>query len=143
MPIVRERIVTLSEDSDGSMFFINEEFYDPSKINFYARLNTVEQWVIVNSTDELHVFHMHTYPMQVISTNGVPTPFNGYQDEVDLPPHGLDSRRSSWSISIISWACGPRRARVRHQARAGRSCGRSSPALAAAMLGPARSPTGG
>lgn len=127
MPIVRQRIVTRSEDSDGSMFFINEEFYDPSKINFYARLNTVEQWVIVNSTDELHVFHMHTHPMQVISTNGVPTPFNGYQDEVDLPPHGLDSRRSSWSISIISWACRPRRARVRHQARAGRWCRRSSP----------------
>jgi len=88
MHIVRQRIVTLSENSDGSMFFINGEFYDPSKINFYARLNTVEQWVIVNSTDELHVFHMHTYPMQVMSVNGVPTPFNGYQDEVDLPPHG-------------------------------------------------------
>src|SRR5262249_41133615 len=53
-----------------------------------ARLNTVEQWVIVNSTEELHVFHMHTYPMQVMSVNGVPTPFDGYQDEVDLPPHG-------------------------------------------------------
>ncbi|MGH2887735.1 MAG: multicopper oxidase family protein, partial [Solirubrobacteraceae bacterium] len=87
MPIVRQRIVTLSDSSDG-MFFINGEFYDPSKVNFHARLNTVEQWVIVNSTDELHVFHMHTYPMQVMSVNGVPTPFNGYQDEVDLPPHG-------------------------------------------------------
>ena len=87
MPIVRQRIVTLSESSDG-MFFINGEFYDPSQVNFHARLNTVEQWVIVNSTDELHVFHMHTYPMQVMSVNGVPTPFNGYQDEVDLPPHG-------------------------------------------------------
>ncbi|HEY1517538.1 MAG TPA: multicopper oxidase family protein [Solirubrobacteraceae bacterium] len=88
MPIVRQRIVTLSENRDGSMFFINGEFYDPSKINFYARLNTVEQWVVVNSTDELHVFHMHTYPMQLLSVNGVPTPFNGYQDEADLPPHG-------------------------------------------------------
>jgi suppressor of ftsI len=88
MSIVRQRIVTLSENPDGSMFYINGEFYDPSKIDFHAKLNTVEQWVIVNTTDELHVFHMHTYPMQVLSVNGVPTPFNGYQDEVDLPPHG-------------------------------------------------------
>ena len=88
MSIVRQRIVTLSENPDGSMFYINGEFYDPSKINFHAKLNTIEQWVIVNTTDELHVFHMHTYPMQVVSVNGVPAPFNGYQDEVDLPPHG-------------------------------------------------------
>ena len=87
MHIVRQRIVTLSENPDG-MFFINGEFYNPDKVNFHARLNTVEQWVIVNSTDELHVFHMHTYPMQVLSVNGVPTAFDGYQDEVDLPPHG-------------------------------------------------------
>jgi suppressor of ftsI len=85
--IVRQRVVTLSEDPDG-MFFINDQFYNPSKINFHARLNTVEQWVIVNSTDELHVFHTHTYPMQVMSANGALTPFNGHQDEVDLPPHG-------------------------------------------------------
>jgi suppressor of ftsI len=102
MPIVRQRIVTLSEDSDGSMFFINEEFYEPSKINFYARLNTVEQWVIVNSTDELHVFHMHTHPMQVISANGVPTPFNGYQDEVDLPPHGYVVARFHFTATPVS-----------------------------------------
>jgi suppressor of ftsI len=88
MPIVRQRVVTLSESPDGGMFYINGEFYDPSKINFHAKLGTVEQWIIVNSTDELHVFHMHTYPMQVISVNGVPNAFNGYQDEVDLPPHG-------------------------------------------------------
>lgn len=87
MRLARQRIVTLSENADGT-FDINGEFYDPAKINFRARLNTVEQWVIVNSTGELHVFHMHTYPMQVLSTNGVPSTFNGYQDEVDLPPHG-------------------------------------------------------
>jgi suppressor of ftsI len=85
--IVRQRIVTFSE-SAGGMFFVNAQFYDPTKINFYARLNTVEQWIVVNATDEIHVFHMHTYPMQVLSVNGVPTSFNGYQDEVDIPPNG-------------------------------------------------------
>ena len=29
--------------------------------------------------DEQHPFHLHTYPMQVISVNGVPVPFDGYQ----------------------------------------------------------------
>lgn len=31
---------------------------------------------------------MHTYPMQAISVNGVPVPFDGDQDEIVLPRHG-------------------------------------------------------
>jgi FtsP/CotA-like multicopper oxidase with cupredoxin domain len=84
----RRRTVIFSEDEKTNRFFIDGQSYDPSKINFRAKLNTVEQWTIVNQTDETHPFHMHTYPMQLISTNGVPAGFNGYQDEIVLPRHG-------------------------------------------------------
>jgi suppressor of ftsI len=86
--VARRRVVVFSENTAGTRFYIDGQSYDPRRINFHARLNTVESWTIVNHTDEQHPFHMHTYPMQVLSTNGVPSDFDGYQDEVILPPHG-------------------------------------------------------
>jgi suppressor of ftsI len=86
--VARRRTVVFSENETTNRFFIDGQSYNPAKINFHARLGTVEQWTIVNHTDETHPFHMHTYPMQLISTNGVPAGFNGYQDEIVLPRHG-------------------------------------------------------
>jgi suppressor of ftsI len=86
--VVRRRVVVFSENRAGTLFYIDGQSYDPGKINFHARVNTVEQWTIVNHTDETHPFHMHTYPMQLMSVNGVPQAFNGYQDEIVLPPRG-------------------------------------------------------
>ena len=67
----RRRTVIFSENVAGTKFSIDGQSYDPAKINFRARLGTVEEWTIVNHTDETHPFHMHTYPMQQISSNGV------------------------------------------------------------------------
>jgi FtsP/CotA-like multicopper oxidase with cupredoxin domain len=86
--IIRKRMIILGENRAGTQFSINGQFYDPSKINFRSRFDTTEQWTIVNHTDELHVFHMHTWPMQLLSVNGVPAPFDGYQDEIVIPIHG-------------------------------------------------------
>jgi FtsP/CotA-like multicopper oxidase with cupredoxin domain len=80
--------VVFSEDEATNRFFIDGRTYDPSRIDLRARVGTVEQWTIVNHTDETHPFHIHTYQMQLISTNGVPDGFNGYQDEVVLPRRG-------------------------------------------------------
>jgi len=95
--VARRRTVLFSENKAGTVFFINGQSYDPSKINFRAKLNTVEQWTIVNHTEETHPFHMHTYPMQLMSVNGVPAPFDGYQDEIVLPPHGYVVARIRFS----------------------------------------------
>ncbi|HEY6526708.1 MAG TPA: multicopper oxidase family protein [Solirubrobacteraceae bacterium] len=95
--VARRRVVVFSENRAGTLFFIDGQSYDPSKINFRARLGTVEQWTIVNHTEETHPFHMHTYPMQLISVNGVPTTFDGYQDEIVLPPHGYVVMRVRFS----------------------------------------------
>ncbi len=86
--VARKRVVVFSENAAGTVFFIDGQAYDPAKINFRAKLGTVEQWTIVNHTEETHPFHMHTYPMQLISVNGVPAAFDGYQDEIVLPAHG-------------------------------------------------------
>jgi suppressor of ftsI len=84
----RRRTIVFSENSAGTSFLINGRSYEPHRIDFRARLGTVQQWTIVNHTDEQHPFHLHTYPMQAISVNGAPAPFNGYQDEIVLPVGG-------------------------------------------------------
>jgi FtsP/CotA-like multicopper oxidase with cupredoxin domain len=86
--LAHRRQIVLSEARAFDLFFINGRPYDPSRVDVHARLNTVEEWVLVNSTTERHPFHLHTYPMQVISENGHPARFDGYQDEVILPPLG-------------------------------------------------------
>ena len=86
--VARRRVVVFSENTAGTVFYIDGRSYDPNQINFRARVNTTEEWTIVNHTDETHPFHMHTYPMQLMSINGVPQRFNGYQDEIILPPRG-------------------------------------------------------
>jgi suppressor of ftsI len=86
--VSRRRTVVFSENPAGTTFFIDGRSYDPTRIAFHVRLGTVEEWTIVNHTDETHPFHMHTYPMQAISVNGVPVPFDGDQDEIVLPRHG-------------------------------------------------------
>ncbi len=84
----RRRTIVFSENPAGTGFFINGRSYEPHRIDFRARLGTVQQWTIVNHTDEQHPFHLHTYPMQAISVDGVPVAFDGYQDEIVLPVGG-------------------------------------------------------
>jgi FtsP/CotA-like multicopper oxidase with cupredoxin domain len=50
-----------------------------------AHLGTVEEWTIVNTTGEIHPFHLHTTGFQVISVNGVPKTFTGRQDIIPIP----------------------------------------------------------
>ncbi|HEY7960877.1 MAG TPA: multicopper oxidase family protein [Solirubrobacteraceae bacterium] len=84
----RRRQIVLSEARALNLFFIDGRQYDPRRIDVHARLNTVEEWTLVNSTTERHPFHLHTYPMQVVAIDGRRVPFDHYQDEVILPPLG-------------------------------------------------------
>lgn len=87
-PAAQRRRFVFSENHADNGFFINGRLYDRRRVDARARLNTVEQWTVENHTDEQHPFHLHTYQMQVISVNGRPQPFLGYQDEVVLPIRG-------------------------------------------------------
>ena len=64
---------------------------------------SVEEWTLINATQELHTFHIHQTDFQVTEINGVPQPFLGHQDNVNLPirdrdsPHPGKSKSSSTS----------------------------------------------
>lgn len=84
----RQRIVTFEEDFSSPPFFaIDGAGFDPDVVNVTAKLGTVEEWVVRNTSPEWHPFHIHVMDVQVISIDGVPQP-PAYKDTVNLPPQG-------------------------------------------------------
>ena len=69
-----------------------------------SALDTVEEWTILNETDQEHPFHVHTNPFQVMevvgSLNGAAPQqvlASGYHDTVTVPPGGRAVVRTRFS----------------------------------------------
>ena len=86
-PIGARRTIVFSEDAAGNLF-INGKVFDPNRVDVRARLNTVEEWTIRNTSGEQHPFHIHTNAFQVMSINGRPNRALSWQDTVNLPVRG-------------------------------------------------------
>jgi suppressor of ftsI len=86
--VTARRTIVFSESADGDTFFVDRRTFDPNRTDTRVRLGAVEEWTIRNEADELHDFHIHQTHFQVTEVNGVPQPFLGYQDIVDVPIHG-------------------------------------------------------
>ena len=96
------RLVSFSEDPlVTGLFFINHATFDPERVDFKVPLGSIEEWTIRNASDELHVFHIHQLPFQVISVNGAPVPFGGLLDTVNVPIHGEVKIRLAFTDPII------------------------------------------
>ena len=85
--IARYRSVRLSENSAGTSLYINGKQFTPTSSIFRTAgiVNTVEQWTVLNSSAEVHPFHIHTSHFQVMSIDGVPQPYVGQVDTVPVP----------------------------------------------------------
>jgi len=68
---------------DGQPFAADEK-------GFTAKLNTAEEWVLTNQTNDPHPFHIHINPFQVLEADGLPVPVKKgrWLDTVTIPPHG-------------------------------------------------------
>lgn len=68
----------------GMSFTFNGETFNPNKVNQNVKLNTVEDWVISNTSHMAHPFHIHAWAFQVIDRgDGKPDP--GWKDTVAIP----------------------------------------------------------
>ncbi len=71
-------------------FFINgKRFAHDGNVApmFRPRLNTVEEWDLVNKSPEWHNFHIHINPYQVVAINGKPLRGQPYwADSLAIPP---------------------------------------------------------
>ena len=87
--IARRRTITFTESADGNTFFIDSgagaKQFNPNFVDSTIPLGTVEEWTLLNATQELHTFHIHQTDFQVTEVNGITQPFLGHQDNVNLP----------------------------------------------------------
>jgi FtsP/CotA-like multicopper oxidase with cupredoxin domain len=85
--VAQRRTLTLGEDRTGTVFSINRKQFstDASVFATPARVGTVEEWTIYNTTGKVHPFHVHTDAFQVMSVDGVAKPYTGRQDIIPVP----------------------------------------------------------
>lgn len=88
MRVDRRRAIVFDEEetaSGGTDFLLNGHVFDPNRVTT-MKLNSVEEWKLVNRNTEWHTFHIHVNDFQVISVNGKKRNFVDYEDNVMLPP---------------------------------------------------------
>ncbi len=80
-----KRTVVFADTPNPNLFYINGQAYDHNRIDMTVTLGNLEEWTVQNTAHEEHVFHIHQTDFQVVSINGEPQMFTGYQDTVNLP----------------------------------------------------------
>jgi FtsP/CotA-like multicopper oxidase with cupredoxin domain len=84
-PVTATRQVVLGEGMMGR-FSINGRRFDPQRDDIHGGAGGVEVWEIENRGGMDHPFHLHSYPFQVLSRNGIAAPFAAWKDVVNVPP---------------------------------------------------------
>ena len=69
-------------------FTINGREFDAARTDTTVAAGTVEEWTVVNADPMDHAFHLHVWPMQLISANGVVPASPLWQDVVNVPANG-------------------------------------------------------
>lgn len=85
LPVTRSRTITYTESDNGEVFFINGREFDINRIDVDVTLGDIEEWTIVNDTDERHTFHIHQLDFLVQSVVGNPLERTGMRDNIDVP----------------------------------------------------------
>jgi FtsP/CotA-like multicopper oxidase with cupredoxin domain len=74
--------------SGGMSFTIDGRTFDPTRVDQTARAGAIEEWTITNTSPMDHPFHLHVWPMQVLSIAGVTTDAPTWQNVVNVPARG-------------------------------------------------------
>lgn len=76
------------DDPQRANFEINSLLFDENRTDFVVPLNSTEEWVLRNSSNVFHPFHIHINPFQVVKVNGNPVDSHSYEDTYSVPPRG-------------------------------------------------------
>jgi suppressor of ftsI len=80
-----KRLVVFSEDNQPHFFINGKSFSLHAPPMFVVHTGTVEEWHIVNVTQEIHDFHIHQIHFLVESINGVKVAHPHWSDSVIIP----------------------------------------------------------
>lgn len=77
----------------GMVFTFNGQTFDPERVDTEVKLNTVEDWELINvDPDRMdHPFHLHINRFQVVSRDGRSEPYRAWKDTVLV--HGGETVR--------------------------------------------------
>ncbi len=89
-----KRLVVLSENNYPRFFINGKSFKMHSPPMFVVHVGTVEEWQIVNVTEEIHDFHIHQLHFLVESINGVKVAHPHWADSVIVPHRSLRGTKS-------------------------------------------------
>ena len=83
-PVTKRLELSMKMGLGKMAFTFNNKVYQPERIDTQVKLNTIEDWEIVNvETDGMeHPFHLHVNPFQVVSRNGKPEPYQAWKDTI-------------------------------------------------------------
>ncbi len=87
--VQKTRRIVFSEKMMQARFFFNNRSFDPARIDFTGKLDSLEIWELQNLSDMDHPFHLHSYPFQIIDRNGKPEPYRAWKDVVNLKKNDL------------------------------------------------------
>jgi len=82
---VRRKAVFSETNQGNGVYEVNGRVFTPQMVDYTPRLGTVEEWTILNTSREIHPFHIHVNDFQVMSVNGRPRRAHSLQDTVPLP----------------------------------------------------------
>jgi FtsP/CotA-like multicopper oxidase with cupredoxin domain len=80
-----KRRIVYTENAEGTKFYLNGHAFAMDRIDVEVELGAVEEWTLVNETDERHTFHIHQLDFLVQSVNGDPLETTGLRDNIDIP----------------------------------------------------------
>jgi FtsP/CotA-like multicopper oxidase with cupredoxin domain len=84
-PPAQKRVVIFSEDQKPHFFINGKSFSIKSPPMFVVHVGTVEEWRIVNVSQEIHDFHIHQLHFLVQRINGVKVGHPFWADSVVVP----------------------------------------------------------
>jgi suppressor of ftsI len=96
---VAHHTIRLSEDAQG--FYVNgRAFRMDAPPAIVARSGTLEEWTILNETDEIHAFHVHQVHFVVESIDGEPVSPRAWRDTVLVPVRRGAARPGSVKVLV-------------------------------------------
>ncbi|NPC86596.1 multicopper oxidase domain-containing protein, partial [Pyxidicoccus fallax] len=81
---VATRTLTFTGAMNPIRFMVNGRTYEHHRTDLTVKADTLEVWELRNPSPMDHPFHLHVFPFQVLTRDGVPAPFPAWRDVINL-----------------------------------------------------------
>jgi len=86
--IDRRRELVFSQTLDPFAPVIDGHPFDHDRVDQRVNLGATEEWVVRNTSSDVHPFHIHVNDFQVVSINGEPVDAYSWEDTTPIPAFG-------------------------------------------------------